>query len=148
MSREDEIEARLAKRTPGRWVKGGPSRWCNLDHYPHGQGQCDYQIWAWNLRLKEISTAEGANVLMGNDSGLHVSSGDADLIVNAPSDLEYLLAENARLREELAQADDDLSDPSAYWSRITSEAQAKKSDDMPQPEPCACHGQPWCEDDK
>ena len=121
MTREDEIQKRLSARTPGRWVKAYLMRWCELDHFPHGKGKCDYQIHSWRLATREVCSVDGQHIIFGNDNGLHVSEADPQLIAHAPQDLEYLLSENARLRDELAEANNAFDVGSAYWSRISSE---------------------------
>lgn len=85
MTREDEIQARLEAATPGEWtvrtsewVDGGvhcKSRRIEGSH--HGYDFPD-------------DTPEGA-----------LANADVALIVNAKTDLQYLLDENARLREQL-----------------------------------------------
>lgn len=82
LTREQEIEERLEAATPGPW-----------DVLPGftDVGYADMEI----TRHCDLD-----NIAIGYPHDER-NKADADLIVNAQSDLRYLLTENARLRSEL-----------------------------------------------
>lgn len=52
----DQIEVLASKATQGEWRNGEYGGKCRLDHFPHGQGQCDYRF-EWTPGGTEITTA-------------------------------------------------------------------------------------------
>ena len=96
MTREQEIQARLDLATPGPWRLD--------DGHAHGQEGCRcMSCWdpttAW-LTWNKVFCDDNPNG-RPDCSVAGYSFEDAALIANAPDDLRYLLAENARLGEVL-----------------------------------------------
>ena len=90
MTREQEIQARLDAATPGPWRQARFERDSASPCVEAKRDTGEYPLFI-NVTLSDDG-AEGLN--------------DADLIANAPDDLRYLLAENARLREQVEELTD------------------------------------------
>ena len=81
MTREEEIQARLDAATPGEWKQA---------RFEGGRVDPCVEADRGRLFIDVVLSDDG-------DEGLN----DAAFIANAPDDLRYLLAENARLRDEV-----------------------------------------------
>ena len=106
----DAIKARLAKATPGPWLLQG----AQSDYDISGEGE---RVDGWNVgpRVLEIDLRDPRHLTLSN----------AELIANAPSDLAALVAEVERLRERIADFEDD-------FRKVTSETCA------PDERHCSC----------
>lgn len=126
MTREDEILARLEKATPGPWrsdiaflsagvndgsnpywkpatIAHGECTWCPSFELlgtirRHG---ANYHVHA---NLPENSTVVSSSELKTVIPDCDMNEADVDLIANAPTDLNYLLKENQRVRELIKSA--------------------------------------------
>ena len=125
MSREDEIKARLEKATKGPWYwnVNPSSKRVELVN-SKSDIVMDFVRWGMNgvtPRFNINGLMVKATEMLANWPGRdhherwakRIVNPDADLIANAPADIDYLLAENARLRaenEELRKQNNDFWD--------------------------------------
>lgn len=107
MTREVEIQARLDAATPGPWhateceweceCNGEKLNNCDKDPSTCGEGRV-----IAGAMVPEVKTTDWGDYCDMNDT-------DAIFIANAPTDISYLLAENARLRAERDAARTDCA---------------------------------------
>lgn len=82
------IRERLGAATPGPWKIEHDGDVVDIDHGPE-------RTWPWR-----VITEDETSVIVDFTGGDIPPDEDADLIANAPADLAWLLAENARLGAE------------------------------------------------
>lgn len=110
-----EIKALNAARTPGKWIVGCMMSKCILDHYPHGQRQCDYRVVehakSWGARHQicvevPIGTPHSeVEIIAGSydvDCGGIVNPQDAEFIARMSTAVPAMIAEIERLKERIS----------------------------------------------
>jgi len=114
-----EIKALNAARTPGKWIVGYLISKCILDHFPHGQGQCDYRV------VEHVKTGSARHqifvdvpigtphaeveIIAGSydvDCGGVVNPQDAEFIARMSTAVPAMIAEIERLNTVVADYQD------------------------------------------
>jgi len=112
MSRVDEIRERLRKATPGPWECDAPEEDDDVFDY-HGNGGSEVVTKAFGRednRVRDYGHSRGDFICDLNDGEYHMyrsaeeQFATADLIANAPSDIDYLLSELDRVTRERDKA--------------------------------------------
>ncbi|MBL4753615.1 MAG: hypothetical protein JKY52_08505 [Flavobacteriales bacterium] len=97
MSKLDEIKDRLAKATPGPWA---------TDTVDYSEGVTIRTVKTHRMEGGVYSGIEFPEVIISHggridETYVEISKDNATFITNSPSDIQYLLDEVDRLREEL-----------------------------------------------
>lgn len=125
-----EIRARVEAATPGPWRWWGNIDMRNIQLTTVDRGVLTVMAfrrwgmkgaaptffrrgpdmpWGWNGRQEEIQDVAVREVEYRGDID-HLANPNAELIAHAPGDIAYLLAENERLAQALAEAEGRLAD--------------------------------------